>query len=135
MARPEGVEPPTYRSEVCRSIQLSYGRRQKWRREWDSNPRGEVCPRLLDFQSSAFDQLSHLSALFSVIYYIIFSDTSKQTKSNHLSLQRTQAYKKNSYLSRVFSFFHTLTHPVSLTNKTAIIAMHTAANIIKKPLR
>gem|GEM_PF-3931492 len=26
MARPEGIEPPTYRSEVCRSIQLSYGR-------------------------------------------------------------------------------------------------------------
>ena len=26
LARPEGVEPPTYRSVVCRSIQLSYGR-------------------------------------------------------------------------------------------------------------
>ncbi len=26
MARPAGVEPATYRSEVCRSIQLSYGR-------------------------------------------------------------------------------------------------------------
>lgn len=26
MARPAGVEPAAYRSEVCRSIQLSYGR-------------------------------------------------------------------------------------------------------------
>lgn len=26
MARPEGLEPPAYRFEVCRSIQLSYGR-------------------------------------------------------------------------------------------------------------
>jgi hypothetical protein len=26
LARPEGVEPPTYRSVVCRSVQLSYGR-------------------------------------------------------------------------------------------------------------
>jgi hypothetical protein len=26
MARPEGVEPPAYRFEACRSIQLSYGR-------------------------------------------------------------------------------------------------------------
>src|SRR5205823_2754397 len=26
MARPEGIEPPAYRFEACRSIQLSYGR-------------------------------------------------------------------------------------------------------------
>jgi hypothetical protein len=26
MVRPEGVEPPAYRFEACRSIQLSYGR-------------------------------------------------------------------------------------------------------------
>src|SRR5215831_992032 len=26
MVRPEGVEPPAYRVEACRSIQLSYGR-------------------------------------------------------------------------------------------------------------
>src|SRR5258707_2855892 len=26
MARPEGLEPPAYRFEACRSIQLSYGR-------------------------------------------------------------------------------------------------------------
>ncbi len=26
MARLEGIEPPTYRFEVCRSIQLSYRR-------------------------------------------------------------------------------------------------------------
>ena len=29
MARPEGLEPPAYRFEACRSIQLSYGRAQK----------------------------------------------------------------------------------------------------------
>ena len=28
MARPEGLEPPAYRFEACRSIQLSYGRAQ-----------------------------------------------------------------------------------------------------------
>ncbi len=28
MARPEGLEPSTYRSEVCCSIQLSYERMQ-----------------------------------------------------------------------------------------------------------
>ena len=27
MVRPEGLEPPTYRFEVCHSIQLSYGRK------------------------------------------------------------------------------------------------------------
>src|SRR5262249_26701495 len=26
VARPEGIEPPAYRFEACRSIQLSYGR-------------------------------------------------------------------------------------------------------------
>ena len=26
MARPEGIEPPAYRFEACRSIHLSYGR-------------------------------------------------------------------------------------------------------------
>ena len=26
MARPEGIEPPTHRLEICCSIQLSYGR-------------------------------------------------------------------------------------------------------------
>lgn len=26
MVRPEGVEPPTFRFEVCHSVQLSYGR-------------------------------------------------------------------------------------------------------------
>ena len=39
LARPKGFEPPTYRSVVCRSIQLSYGRAKNWRRERDSNPR------------------------------------------------------------------------------------------------
>jgi len=73
--------------------------------------------------------------LFSAIYYIMFSDISKGTKNNYRSQQRTQSYKKKSYLSRAFPFFHTLTHPVSLTNKIAIIAIDTAANIIKKPLR
>jgi hypothetical protein len=29
VARPEGVEPPAYRFEACRSIQLSYGRSEK----------------------------------------------------------------------------------------------------------
>ena len=28
MARPEGIEPPTHRLEICCSIQLSYGRRK-----------------------------------------------------------------------------------------------------------
>ena len=26
LVRPEGIEPPAYRFEACRSIQLSYGR-------------------------------------------------------------------------------------------------------------
>jgi hypothetical protein len=26
LVRPEGLEPPAYRFEACRSIQLSYGR-------------------------------------------------------------------------------------------------------------
>ena len=30
VARPEGLEPPAYRFEVCRSIQLSYGRVLSW---------------------------------------------------------------------------------------------------------
>ncbi len=29
LARPEGFEPPAYRSVVCRSVQLSYGRALK----------------------------------------------------------------------------------------------------------
>src|SRR5262249_54582871 len=29
LARPEGVEPPAYRFEACRSIQLSYGRARR----------------------------------------------------------------------------------------------------------
>ena len=29
LVRPEGVEPPAYRFEACRSIQLSYGRAQQ----------------------------------------------------------------------------------------------------------
>ena len=29
VARPEGLEPPAYRFEACRSIQLSYGRSQR----------------------------------------------------------------------------------------------------------
>ena len=28
VVRPEGLEPPAYRFEACRSIQLSYGRTQ-----------------------------------------------------------------------------------------------------------
>src|SRR5437899_6223809 len=31
MARPEGIEPPAYRFEACRSIQLSYGRARQAR--------------------------------------------------------------------------------------------------------
>src|SRR5262245_8081530 len=31
MARPEGLEPPAYRFEACRSIQLSYGRAPRQR--------------------------------------------------------------------------------------------------------
>jgi hypothetical protein len=27
LVRPEGLEPPAYRFEACRSIQLSYGRK------------------------------------------------------------------------------------------------------------
>src|ERR1051325_2165709 len=38
LARPEGFEPPTPRSVVWCSVQLSYGR-DNWRRERDSNPR------------------------------------------------------------------------------------------------
>ena len=30
MARPEGIEPPAYRFEACRSIHLSYGRNPIW---------------------------------------------------------------------------------------------------------
>ena len=33
MARPKGLEPPTYRSVVCRSVQLSYGRASMAERE------------------------------------------------------------------------------------------------------
>ena len=29
MVRPEGIEPPAYRFEACRSIHLSYGRTSK----------------------------------------------------------------------------------------------------------
>jgi hypothetical protein len=29
MVRPEGLEPPAYRFEACRSIQLSYGRTER----------------------------------------------------------------------------------------------------------
>ena len=29
LARPEGLEPPAYRFEACRSIQLSYGRARR----------------------------------------------------------------------------------------------------------
>ena len=36
MARPEGLEPPAYRFEACRSIQLSYGRT---RRDYSIAPR------------------------------------------------------------------------------------------------
>ncbi len=41
MVRPEGLEPPTNRSVVCRSIQLSYGRTVKER----SAPRGQAAER------------------------------------------------------------------------------------------
>ncbi len=34
---------------------------KNWRREWDSNPRWVLKPTF-DFESSALDQLSHLSA-------------------------------------------------------------------------
>jgi hypothetical protein len=40
VARPEGFEPPTPRSVVWCSVQLSYGRSIRWwRRERDLNPR------------------------------------------------------------------------------------------------
>src|SRR5207244_6598933 len=30
LVRPEGIEPPAYRFEACRSIHLSYGRLRLW---------------------------------------------------------------------------------------------------------
>ena len=40
LARPEGLEPPAYRFEVCRSIQLSYGRvLSHYSRQWDNRNR------------------------------------------------------------------------------------------------
>jgi hypothetical protein len=40
--RPEGFEPPTRRLEVCRSIQLSYGRRGGAADPAGSDPNGRV---------------------------------------------------------------------------------------------
>jgi hypothetical protein len=39
--RPEGIEPPAYRFEACRSIHLSYGRVQ-WRGLQDGRIAGTV---------------------------------------------------------------------------------------------
>ncbi len=34
LARPRGFEPPAYRSVVCRSVQLSYGRASPGQNKW-----------------------------------------------------------------------------------------------------
>jgi hypothetical protein len=50
MVRPEGLEPPAYRFEACRSIQLSYGRKrpEKCSRSgpWDANEERSAVDRV-----------------------------------------------------------------------------------------
>ena len=40
MVRPEGLEPPAFRFEACRSIQLSYGRLQESNHSNAGDPSG-----------------------------------------------------------------------------------------------
>lgn len=62
---------------------LASGIKEVWRREWDSNPRWVLKPTF-DFESSALDQLSHLSTWKPEAVVSGLSDTVK----NRITVQR-----------------------------------------------
>ncbi len=106
LARPEGFEPPAYRSVVCRSIQLSYGRASPGQNKWWGNvlnPALKLAQWSAVFQKTVWHKASRVSNKDSRELSFLASSRSAGTELLH---------KPVSDIRSTIKAFFTVTHTV-----------------------